>query len=94
MMSAPLTKDTMIPGNDDYDPYFDEEKDPQRKTKIVNDIEKVAGKHCVEILQMTRAIWTISVLPNYYTSLFSLFFFLLYLRQSLGKETRGADVLR
>jgi len=43
MMSVPLTKETMIPGNDDYDPYYDEEKESTPKTNIIENIEKVAA---------------------------------------------------
>ena len=44
MMAVPLTKETMIPGNDDYDPYFDEDKgEPSSKTEMIEQIEKVAG---------------------------------------------------
>ena len=44
MMAVPLTKETMIPGNDDYDPYFDEGKgEPSSKTEMIEQIEKVAG---------------------------------------------------
>merc|ERR1719187_2192123 len=33
----------MIPGNDDYDPYFDEERESASKTEIIDSIEKVAA---------------------------------------------------
>ena len=48
MLSVPLTKETMIPGNDDYDPYYDEEKESTPKTNIIENIEKVAGERIMD----------------------------------------------
>merc|ERR1712179_850117 len=54
MMSVPLTKETMIPGNDDYDPYYDEEKESTPKTNIIENIEKVAASGKIPRCKLKR----------------------------------------
>merc|ERR1711915_6378 len=43
LLAVPLTKDTLIPGNDEYLPYMDDESGTMPKTGVIENIENVAA---------------------------------------------------